>query len=133
MSAEPLDVTEHHGFVADPAAGCSIVFTGTVRDHAPDKTDVSHLEYEAYAGVVEAVIAEVVSEARERWPIIHVAVSHRTGTLEVGEPAVVVAVSAAHRVEAFEAARYLIDEVKARAPIWKKEHWPGGAEWVQGA
>ena len=133
VSAEPLDVAEHLGFVADPAAGCSIVFTGTVRDHAPGKSDVSHLEYEAYEGVVERVIATVVAEARTEWPILRVAVSHRTGSLAVGEPAVVVAVSSAHRAEAFAAARYLIDEVKARAPIWKKEHWPGGAEWVEGA
>lgn len=133
VSAVPLDVSAHHEFVADPAAGCSIVFVGTVRDHAPGKTDVSHLEYEAYEGVVERVIGQVVAEARAEWPVLRVAVSHRTGSLDVGEPAVVVAVSAPHREEGFAAARYLIDEVKARAPIWKKEHWPGGAEWVEGA
>ena len=110
-----------------------MVFTGIVRDHAPGKQGVSHLEYEAYSGVVEAKIAEVVSETRERWPVLRVAVSHRTGTVAVGEPAVVVAVSGAHRDETFAAARYLIDEIKRRAPIWKKEHWPGGAEWVEGA
>lgn len=133
VSSEPLDAGSHHGFVADPAAGCSIVFTGTVRNHAPGRDGVTLLEYEAYAGVVESKMAEVVAEARTRWPIYRVAVSHRTGSLQVGEPAVVVAVSAAHRSECFEAARYLIDEIKARAPIWKKEHWPGGAEWVEGA
>lgn len=133
MSGEPLDVAAHHGFVADPAAGCSVVFTGTVRDHAPGRVGVTRLEYEAYAGVVEAKIAEVIGEVRDRWPVLRIAASHRTGSLGVGEPAVVIAVSAAHRDDAFPAARYLIDEIKARAPIWKKEHWPGGAEWVEGA
>jgi molybdopterin synthase catalytic subunit len=133
VTADPLDLADHHGFVADPAAGCSVVFTGIVRNHAPGKQGVTHLEYEAYAGVVEDKIAEVVAEARSRWAVLRIAVSHRTGTVAVGEPAVVVAVSGAHRSETFEAARYLIDEVKRRAPIWKKEHWPGGAEWVEGA
>jgi molybdopterin synthase catalytic subunit len=73
----------------------------------------------------------VVAEARQRWTIERIAVLHRVGSLEVGEISVGVAVGAAHRPEAFEAARYLIDELKARAPIWKKEHWPGGAEWVR--
>lgn len=104
-----------------------------VRDHAPGRSDVSSLEYEAYAGVVEATIEGIVAEARAVWSIISVAVSHRTGLLTVGEPAVVVAVSAAHRDDAFPAARFLIDEVKARAPIWKKERWSGGEEWVEGA
>lgn len=133
VTADRLDVADHHEFVADPAAGCSVVFTGMVRDHAPGKHGVSHLEYEAYSGVVEAKIADVVSETRQRWPVLRIAVSHRTGTVAVGEPAVVVAVSGAHRDETFAAARYLIDEIKRRAPIWKKEHWPGGAEWVEGA
>ena len=119
--------------VASPDCGAAVLFLGTVRDHSPGKDGVTHLEYEAYDGVVERVIADVLAEARARWPVIRVAVSHRTGSLAVGEPAVVVAVSAAHRTEAFAAAAYLIDEVKARAPIWKKEHWPGGAEWVEGS
>ena len=120
-------------FVADTAAGCSVVFTGTVRDHAPGKPDVSKLEYEAYADVVEAKIHEVVHDARRRWQIIRAAVEHRVGVLTVGEVAVVVAVSAAHRKDAFPAAQFIIDELKARVPIWKKEHWSGGAEWVEGA
>ena len=133
VTGEPLDVAAHHAFVADPAAGCSVVFTGTVRDHAPGRTDVTRLEYEAYSGVVEDKIAEVIGEVRDRWSVLRIAASHRTGSLSVGEPAVVIAVSAAHRDDAFPAARHLIDEIKARAPIWKKEHWSGGAEWVEGA
>ncbi|MGA7272179.1 MAG: molybdenum cofactor biosynthesis protein MoaE, partial [Acidimicrobiia bacterium] len=75
----------------------------------------------------------IVTEALERWPILAGVVEHRVGRVEVGEPSVVVAVSSAHRADAFAAARYLIDELKARAPLWKKEHWSGGAEWVEGA
>ena len=76
---------------------------------------------------------EIVAEARQKWVLVAVKVSHRLGQVAVGETSVGVAVSAAHRVEAFEAARYLIDELKRRAPIWKQEHWPGGDEWIEGA
>ena len=77
--------------------------------------------------------ARVVAEARARWPALgRIAILHRTGALEVTESAVVVAVSAAHRHEAFEAARFCIDEVKATAPIWKREHWAGGVDWGHG-
>lgn len=118
-------------FVATPQSGASVVFLGTVRDHAPGKTGVTHLEYEAYEGVVEPKIQEVVSEALARWPLHRVAALHRVGELAVGEVSVIAAASSAHRSDAFEGARYIIDELKKRAPIWKKEHWPGGAEWVR--
>lgn len=133
ISADPLDVAELAGGIGSPASGASVVFTGTARDHAPGKTGVTHLDYEAYPEQVEAKIAEVVADARERWPVLHVTVAHRTGRVDVGDPSVVVAVSSAHRGDAFEAARYIIDELKERAPIWKKEHWSGGAEWIEGA
>lgn len=130
---EPIDSTSLARFVADPGSGCSVVFTGTVRDHSPGREDVSGLEYEAYAGVAEAKIREVVDEAFEKWAILKVAAVHRTGSLAIGEEAVVVAVSSGHRADAFPAARYIIDELKARVPVWKKETWAGGAEWVAGA
>ncbi len=117
--------------VSRPSCGAVALFLGTVRDHAPGREDVTHLEYEAYGGVVESKIAEIVAEARDRWPLERVAVVHRVGDLAVGEVSVGVAVGSEHRAEAFAAARYLIDELKARAPIWKKEHWAGGAEWVR--
>lgn len=117
--------------VTAPENGAVILFLGTVRDHSDGIEGVTHLEYEAYQGVVEAKIAEIVVEAREKWPISRVRVAHRIGSLEVGEISVAVAVGAGHRGEAFEAGRYVIDELKRRAPIWKKEHWPGGAEWVR--
>lgn len=133
VRASVIDVAAASALVNDPGAGCSVVFTGMVRDHAPGKPDVSKLEYEAYADVVESKIREVVDDARLRWNVIKVVVEHRVGVLAVGEVAVVVAVSAEHRKDAFPAAQFIIDELKARVPIWKKEHWSGGAEWVQGA
>ncbi len=117
--------------VTGPRSGAVVLFLGTVRDHSDGKEGVTHLEYEAYQGVVEAKIAEIVAEARTKWALDTVAAIHRVGSLGVGEISVAVAVGAGHRTEAFEAGRYLIDELKRRAPIWKKEHWPGGAEWVR--
>lgn len=108
-----------------------MLFLGSVRDHSPGKSGVTHLEYEAYSDVVESKIGEIIGEARVRWPIVAVSCAHRTGSLPVGEVSVAVAVGSAHRADAFAAGRYVIDELKSRAPIWKKEHWPGGAEWVR--
>jgi molybdopterin synthase catalytic subunit len=112
--------------VADPRLG-------TARNHSEGKTDISHLEYEAYPGLVEGKIKEVIDEAIGRWRLRAVVVEHRVGEVAVGDPSVAVVVAAEHREEAFAAGRYVIDELKARAPIWKKEHWPGGAAWVEGA
>lgn len=133
VSDRAIDAGALSAFVASPECGATVVFLGTVRDHSPGKEGVTHLEYEAYAEQVEPKIAEIVAEARSRWPVVAVAAVHRVGSLRVGEASVGVAVSSAHRTEAFPAARYVIDEVKTRAPIWKKEHWPGGADWVEGA
>lgn len=131
VTGDPIDVGELSEFVGDPAAGSTVVFTGTVRDHSPGRADVSHLEYEAYGDVAQRKIAEIVDEAYGQWSILKVAALHRTGSLSIGEPAVCVAVSSAHRADGFDACRYIIDELKSRVPVWKKEHWPGGAEWVQ--
>ncbi len=130
VTTNPIDVQALSSFVADAASGSSVVFSGTVRDHSPGRSDVSHLEYEAYGDVAETKIAEIVDEAYDRWPILKVAAVHRTGSLGIGESAVCVAVSSAHRKDGFDACRYVIDELKSRVPLWKKEHWPGGAEWV---
>ncbi|MFQ5553851.1 MAG: molybdenum cofactor biosynthesis protein MoaE [Acidimicrobiia bacterium] len=131
VTEQPISPEAMVAAVSGPENGAVVLFLGTVRDHSEGIEDVTHLEYEAYHGVVEARICEIVGEARQRWPISRVAVVHRIGSLAVGEISVAVAVGAGHRVEAFEAGRYLIDELKGRAPIWKKEHWPGGAEWVR--
>lgn len=131
VSEAPIQPEELASLVEDPASGATVVFLGTVRNRSPGREGVTHLEYEAYRTVVEEKIAEIVEEARGKWTVRRVAIRHRVGRLEVGEVSVGVAVSSAHRPEAFEAARYLIDQLKARAPIWKKEHWTGGAEWVR--
>ena len=129
----PLDVDAVRRKVDHPGAGAVVVFTGVVRDHSPGHEGVTHLEYEAFLERVEDVLATVAGEATEKWGLTGIAIEHRVGRCDVGEPTVVVAVSSAHRGEAFEAARYGIDELKARAPIWKKEFWPGGEEWSEGA
>ena len=119
--------------VSGPSSGAIALFLGTVRDHSPGKHGITHLEYEAYEDHVVARIEAIVEEATSRWPINRLVVEHRIGRVELAEPSVAVAVACGHRAEAFAAARYLIDELKARAPIWKKECWPGGEEWSAGS
>ena len=131
VSPDPIDPAALVAVVSTPRCGAVTLFLGNVRDHSSGKEGVTHLEYEAYDDVVEAKIAEIVVEAREKWVVERVAVVHRVGSLSVGETSVAVAVGTGHREEAFAAGRYIIDELKERVPIWKKEHWPGGAEWVR--
>ena len=133
VSTAEINLAELGLAVQDPTAGGVVTFLGTVRNHSPGKVGVTHLVYEAYDELVEEKILEIVTEARQKWDLVAVKVSHRLGRVEVGDASVAVAVSAAHRAQAFEAARYLIDELKRRAPIWKQEHWPGGEEWIEGA
>lgn len=129
----PIDVTGLLEEVSRPEAGAVALFLGVVRNHSPRRQGVTHLEYEVYESEVTPKITEIATEAVEKWPVLEVSVEHRVGRVEVGGVAVAVAVSSAHRAEAFAAARYLIDELKERAPIWKKEHWDGGAEWSLGS
>jgi len=125
----PLDVAAHERAVADPRAGGQVLFTGVVRDHDHGRT-VTELEYEVHPTaqqVLEAVAAEFSAEPG----IIAVAVSHRSGVLQVGDVALVAAVSSAHRREAFEACARLVDEVKHRLPVWKRQVFDDGTdEWV---
>lgn len=130
LCAERLAPEAASAWVVRPDCGAVVVFTGTVRDHAEGRSGVTQLEYEAYEGVAEARLAAVVAEARRRWAGLgRVVCLHRTGALDVGEPAVVVAVSAPHRDEAFDAARWCIDTLKSTVPIWKREAWAGGEGW----
>jgi len=133
ITSEIIDAAGLIAEVGDPSAGATVLFLGTVRNHSEGKTGVTHLDYEAYPDVVVAKIEELVGAAASQWELQAVVVEHRVGRVFVGESSVAVAVSAEHREAAFNAGRFLIDELKARAPIWKKEHWPGGAEWVAGA
>ncbi len=131
VGPEPIDPASLIAQATTPQCGAVALFLGTVRDHSSGKSGVTHLEYEAYDGVVVDKIKEIVAEATQRWELERVVAVHRVGSLKVGEASVAVAVGSAHRDEAFSAARYVIDELKARVPIWKKEHWPGGADWVR--
>lgn len=116
--------------VRSPLAGAVILFLGTVRELTGQKR-TSALDYEAYPGMAEKLLGEVEMEARVRWPLVNVALVHRLGHLELGDISVAVAVSSPHRDQAFEAGRFLIDTLKERVPIWKKENWADGStEWV---
>ena len=131
VGPDPIDPAVLVADVSGPRCGAVTLFLGTVRDHSTGKEGVTHLEYEAYDEVVDSKIAEIVAEAHENWAFESVSVAHRVGSLDVGEISVAVAVGSGHREEAFAAGRYVIDELKRRVPIWKKEHWPGGAVWVR--
>jgi molybdopterin synthase catalytic subunit len=111
-----------------------VLFSGTVRDHAEGRSGVSSLEYEAYPEPAVDRMTQIAAEARRRWPSLgRIALLHRVGRLEVGECAVIVAVSAPHRQEAFEAGQWCIDTLKESVPIWKRETWSDGAGWGTGA
>lgn len=124
-----LDAGEILSRVADPAAGGTALFVGTTRTPSNDRA-VRHLEYEAYRPMALKQMEGIVGTAMSRWPLVRVCAVHRVGRVEVGEASVVVAVSAAHRGAAFEACRYVIDAVKKDVPIWKKEVFADGHEWV---
>jgi molybdopterin synthase catalytic subunit len=130
FSRVPIDVSALRAALADPACGGYAAFEGWVRDHN-DGQRVRHLEYEAYEALALREAERIVGEAVARFRIAHAACAHRVGDLAVGELAVWVGVSAAHRDEAFRACRYIIDEIKQRLPIWKKEHYASGdSGWV---
>jgi len=133
LSAEPLSVDDALTFIADPRAGGSCVFIGTVRDRS-DAGDVTGLHYEAWDDLATERLGEIAAEMLDRWPLRRVAILHRTGDLAVGEASVVVACSAPHRAEAFEACRHGIERLKEDVPIWKKEGLVSGdAQWVMGS
>lgn len=130
LSGEPLSLAAAASWVEHPGCGAVVVFAGCVRDHAEGRPGVSELEYEAYPEQVEGKLAEIAEAARRRWPPLgRVLMWHRTGSLRVTECSVVVAVSAPHREEAFEASRFCIDALKTSVPIWKRERWDGGEDW----
>jgi molybdopterin synthase catalytic subunit len=134
LTTDPLSLEQAAAWVTRADCGAVVVFAGTVRDHAAGRPGVVELEYEAYAAHVEPRLAAIAAEARARWESLgRLALWHRTGTLTVSECSVVVAVSAAHRGEAFDAARFCIDTLKATVPIWKRERWAHGEDWGQDA
>jgi len=129
ITERPLNPEELIAAVQTPEDGAVVLFLGVVRNNS-DGRPTRYLVYEAYPEMAEAKIADIAAEARRRWPVGRIAVKHRVGRLEIGEASVMVAVAAPHRAAAFEACRYVMDRVKAEAPIWKKEVFVDGEVWV---
>jgi molybdopterin synthase catalytic subunit len=127
--SEEISVDEAIASVSSPSAGGVAVFIGRVRNHS-DAGDVERLEYSAYDEMAEKTLLEIAVEASDKWGLSGVAVRHAVGTMPVGSPTVVVVCAAAHRDEAFDACRYVVDELKLRAPIWKKEIGSWGSRWI---
>ncbi len=132
LTEGPLPVAEASAWATTASDGAVVTFVGVVRDHSEGRRGVTGITYEAYTEPARRSLDEVARATQRRWPAVgRIAVLHRTGELEVSDASVLVVVSAAHRDEAFEAARFAIDTVKASAPIWKREHWADGSDWVE--
>jgi molybdopterin synthase catalytic subunit len=117
--------------VASPAAGAINVFLGVVRDNNLGRR-VDHLVYDAYPSMAEKVMRELAEEAKARFGLEDCAILHRTGRLAIGETSLLIAISCGHRAESFEGGHWLVNEVKKRVPVWKKEVWEDGEEWIEG-
>ena len=129
ITPDPISADEVVARLADPAIGAVATFVGVVRGETGGR-ETRYLEYEAYPPMAVQTLAQVGAEVQERWPEVRqVAIVHRTGRLEIGETAVVIALSAAHRQQVFDALHYAIDRIKKIVPIWKKEVWADGSEW----
>ncbi len=130
LTDDPIDPATVLDSVASADAGAVVLFLGTVREMTDERQTVS-LEYEAYAEMAEKKLGELAADARRKWSLSGHAIVHRLGLLPVGEISIAIAVSAPHRGEAFEAGRWLIDQIKQDVPIWKKENYADGtANWV---
>jgi len=129
IGRNPIEVAALESEVADPAAGAIVSFTGATRRDNAGRV-VIRLEYEAYEPMALSEMRKLAAEAGARWKIVRIAIAHRIGVVEIGETSVAIAVSAAHRAEAFEACRFAIDRLKEVVPIWKKEHFEGGEVWI---
>ncbi len=132
ISTETLNIQDAYDFVTDPAHGAVDVFIGAVRNHHEGQ-DVQGIAYDVHEALAEGVLAEICQEARQRWGGIKIYISHYKGQLDIGGISLIIAVSSAHRAESFDACRYLIEELKKRAPVWKQEHYEHGpSEWLPG-
>src|SRR5258708_1517709 len=130
ITPEPLTLDPLVAHVERPEAGAVVTFAGNVRNQSRGRR-VGDPPYHAHLPMAQRKLKEIADEAERRWDC-RVAVRHRTGRLEIGEPSVLIAVSAAHRATAFDACRYVIDTLKGVVPIWKKEVWEGGEVWIEG-
>lgn len=132
ITREPIDSGRLLDSVLSPADGAGLLFVGVVRNENEGRS-VGHLDYEAYARMAKDILREIAGEAVHRWPVGRIAVVHRIGRLGVGEASVAIAVASPHRAEAYDASRYIIDELKRRVPIWKREGYlEGDSQWLDG-
>jgi molybdopterin synthase catalytic subunit len=131
VTQEVLQPNEAVTAVQTRASGAVNVFLGVVRDNNLGRT-VDYLEYDAYPEMAERVMRQLAEEARERFGLEDIAVLHRTGRLEIGETSLLVAVASGHRAESFEAGHWLVNEIKKKVPVWKKEVWDDGEAWIEG-
>lgn len=132
LSSEAIDPAALRREIDHPEAGGCVCFEGTIRNHNEGR-GVASLEYEAYPDLAENEGNRILDEARDRWPVLAIRVVHRTGHLQIGDVAVWVGVACAHRKDAFDACQFVIDTLKQRVPIWKKEHYDSGdTRWLRG-
>jgi molybdopterin synthase catalytic subunit len=129
VTPDPIDIGALLASVEGSGEGAVVLFAGRVRDRTGDRS-VTHIDYEAYGDMAEREMTGLADEARREHGAVRVALLHRTGRLRIGDVAVAIAVSAPHRPAAFDACRWLIDSVKERVPIWKKEHGADGSAWI---
>ncbi len=129
VTRNAIDLQELVAFVTDPGAGAIVTFIGTTRNNNEGRKVIA-LDYEAYPEMAEKELKRLGEEAGKRWRIQRMAIVHRIGPVQITEPSVVIAVSAAHRADAFEACRFAIEEIKKSVPIWKKEVFEGGEVWI---
>lgn len=126
---EPIDISKYQQQVLNAHQGAVVVFTGHVREWTHGTRTV-HLEYEAYTPMAVKMMAQIGNEIKERWPDVETAIAHRIGKLEISDVAVVIVTSAPHRKNAYAANEYAIERIKEIVPIWKKEVWEDGEEWI---
>jgi molybdopterin synthase catalytic subunit len=129
VTKEPLDLQALVRYVTDPEAGAIATFIGTTRNNNEGRKVIA-LDYEAYPEMAEKELARLGEEAKRKWKIERMAIVHRIGPVQITEPSVIIAVSAAHRDDAFQACRFAIEEIKKSVPIWKKEVFEGGEIWI---
>lgn len=129
ITAEPISIEEVTNKVVRPEAGAVVNFIGTVREFTKGKRTLS-LQYEAYPAMAVKQLEKIGDEIKERWPEAVTAITHRTGKLAISDIAVIIAVSTPHRKDAYLANEYAIERIKQIVPIWKKEHWEDGEEWI---
>lgn len=129
LTSDPIDVALALKDLRSEQAGAIDLFLGVVRDNTQDRP-VDRLEYDAYDRMAISEMQKIGEAALERWPVLRYTIIHRKGTLQIGEIAVLIGVATAHRADAFEACRYIIDTIKQTVPIWKKEVFADGEEWV---